>query len=256
MHRALRGPRPLVFAHRGGAKIGPENTWLAFDRGLAAGANGLELDVHLSRDGEVVVMHDRTVDRTTDARGPVARFTAAELGQMNVLGSGTGVPLLREVLERYRDVPIIVEMKVSSRSIALRVVDLVRQARALDRVALGSFHAGPLKAARVHEPAIPTGSAPAETRLALYASYLGIAPFWASYRSFQVPERTRGTRIVSERFVRLAHAAGVAVQVWTVDTAAEMTRLLDWGVDAIISDRPDLAVETVRAWSSRRGSAS
>ena len=250
MHKALRGTRPLVFAHRGGAKIGPENTLVAFDRGLAAGADGLELDVHLSKDGEVVVIHDRTVDRTTDGRGPVARHTADELARMNVLGSGSGVPTLRQVLARYPEQPIIVEMKRSSAALAHAVVDVVREARAIDRVSLGSFHVVPLKAACTYEPRLPTGSATPETRLALYASYVGISPFWASYRSFQVPERTRGTRVVSQRFIRLAHAAGIVVQVWTVDDPADMTRLLGWGVDAVISDRPDVAANAVRSFAA------
>jgi glycerophosphoryl diester phosphodiesterase len=230
--------------------MGPENTLAAFDRGLAAGADGLELDVRLSADGEVVVMHDATVDRTTDHRGAVRAYPADALARFNVLGSGEGVPRLRAVLERYRDAAIIIEMKDGGAELAHRVVDLVRDARAIDRVALGSFHATALKAVRRYEPRIPTGSARNETRLALYASYLGIAPVWAAYKTFQVPERTHGQRVVSKRFVRMAHAAGVAVQVWTVDTAAEISRLLGWGVDAVISDRPDVAVRAVRAWSA------
>lgn len=249
MHRALRGPRPLVFAHRGGAKLGPENTLLAFDRGLAAGADGLELDVRLAADGEVVVMHDATVDRTTGAQGPVNRFTSGQLATLDVLGTGQGVPRLREVLERYRDAAVIVEMKEASADLARAVVDVVREARAIDRVVLGSFYAVPLEAARTYEPRIPTGSAKDETRLALYASYVGLRPWWARYRAFQVPERTGGRRVVSKRFVSLAHAAGLAVQVWTVDTAEDTARLLAYGVDAVISDRPDLAIEAVRTWS-------
>src|SRR5205085_3357808 len=100
MHPALESSRPLVFAHRGGSKIGPENTMTAFDRGLAAGADGLELDVHLSRDGIVVVHHDRLLDRTTSATGPLSERTVAELGKLDV-------PLLRDVLARYRRRKII-----------------------------------------------------------------------------------------------------------------------------------------------------
>ncbi len=250
MHRALRGSRPLVFAHRGGAKAGPENTIAAFDGGLAAGADGLELDVRLSGDGEVVVIHDPTVDRTTNHRGAVSAYSAAELERFNVLGSGDGVPRLRTVLERYRDAALIIEMKDASAELALRVANLVREAGAIERVALGSFHATPLKAVRRYEPRIPTGSARDETRLALYASYAGIAPFWAGYRAFQVPELTSGQRVVSKRFVKMAHAAGLAVQVWTVDTPHDVARLLGWGVDAVISDCPEVAARAVRDWSA------
>ncbi len=238
-HRALKGARPLVFAHRGGAKLAPENTIEAFDRGLDAGADGLELDVRLSRDGEAVVVHDSTVDRTTRRRGAVSRFSAAELAEVNV-------PRLRDVLERYKDVPLIIELKESSPRLAATVVDLVQQYDAVNRVALGSFHLDAVKAARQREPRIPTGASKAEIRLALYASYVGIAPFWASYRSLQVPERSFGRRVVSQRFVRMAHAAGLVVQVWTVNEERDIRRLLEWGVDAIISDRPDLAARIVR----------
>lgn len=229
----------MVFAHRGGAKLAPENTIEAFDRGLDAGADGLELDVRLSGDGEVVVMHDPTIDRTTRRRGPVSRYTAAELAEVNV-------PRLRDVLDRYKDAALIVELKDPTARLASAVVDLVREYDAVNRVALGSFHPDAVKTVRLREPRIPTGASKPEIRLALYASYLGIAPFWASYRSLQVPERSVGRRVVSRRFVRMAHAAGLVVQVWTVNAEHDIRRLLGWGVDAIISDRPDLAARIVR----------
>lgn len=228
-----------MFAHRGGAKLGPENTTEAFDRGLSAGADGLEFDVRLSRDGEVVVMHDATVNRTTPGRGPVSGFTAEELARWRV-------PRLADVLSRYPDVGFIIEIKEPSHTLARKVVDLVREHSAVDRVALGSFHAAPLRLARELEPRIPTGASKPEIRVALYASYVGLAPRWASYRSLQVPERSRGRRVVSQRFVRAAHKAGVVVQVWTVDDEADMRRLIDWRVDALISDRPDIAARIVQ----------
>jgi glycerophosphoryl diester phosphodiesterase len=235
----LQRNRPLVFAHRGGAKIGPENTIEAFDRGLSAGADGIECDVRLSLDGEVVVIHDATVDRTTRGKGQVSRFTADQLAQWDV-------PRLREVLDRYGDRLFLIELKEPSEELAQRVVDLVREHDAIERVALGSFYAGPLRVARRREPRIATGASKPEIRLALYASYVGIAPIWASYRSLQIPERSRGRRVVSQRLVRAAHAAGLVVQVWTVDEEPDIRRLLGWGVDAIISDRPDVAARIVK----------
>ena len=123
-----RSSRPLVFAHRGGSKIGPENTIAAFDRGLAAGADGLELDVHLSRDGVVVVHHDPMLDRTTRATGPLKDRTAAELAELDV-------PTLRDVLARYPKTGIIVELKEPGPELAGAVVDEVRRA-ARDRTRL------------------------------------------------------------------------------------------------------------------------
>src|SRR6187455_489606 len=112
----FRTTRPQVFAHRGGCALGPENTLAAFDLGVAAGADGLELDVHLSADGVVVVHHDETLDRTTSGAGPLARRTAGELAAVDAgcrflsngvypfRGQGFGIPTLREVLARYRDI--------------------------------------------------------------------------------------------------------------------------------------------------------
>jgi glycerophosphoryl diester phosphodiesterase len=241
VHPALRSSRPLVFAHRGGSKLGPENTIKAFDLGLAAGADGFELDVHLSRDGIVMVHHDVLLDRTTRATGPLAHRTAAELAQFDV-------PTLKDVLERYPETPVIVEMKNGGAALAQAVVGEVRRAGAAARVCIGSFSVRALRAVRVVAPDIPTGSGRFEVRVALYRSWLGLSPGRVSYQAFQVPETSGDTRIVSPRFVRLAHKAGLVVQVWTVDDPDDMRRLLGWGVDGIISDRPDVAVDVVAEW--------
>jgi glycerophosphoryl diester phosphodiesterase len=244
MHPALASTRPLVFAHRGGSKLAPENTLAAFDCGMAAGADGLELDVHLSRDGVVVVHHDQLLDRTTRAKGPVRERTAAELAQLNV-------PALRDVLARYPDARIIVELKESSRELARRVIDDVHRAGAVTRVCLGSFSASVLRAVRAIDPGVATSGGQMEVRLALYRSWISLSPGRPRYQAFQVPEMSGRTRVVSPQFVKLAHKAGIAVQVWTVDEPEDMRRLLGWGVDGIISDRPDIAAEVVRDWAGR-----
>ena len=231
--------RPLVFAHRGGSALAPENTVDAFANGLSLGADGIELDVHLSRDGVVVVNHDPTVDRTTKGRGAVAAMTAAELARLNV-------PALVDVLTRFRDARVIVELKVNTAELAAAVVDVVRRAGAVDRVCLGSFGLRVLRAARALEPAIATSAAREEVRWALYRSWVGWPSRRAAYAGFQVPELAGATRVVSRRFVDAAHRAGHGVQVWTVDTEDAARRLLEWGVDALITDRPDLIVPMVR----------
>ena len=247
MHPALAASRPLVFAHRGGGKIGPENTIAAFDRGLAMGADGLELDVRLSRDGVVVVHHDELLDRTTRATGPIGQRTASEL-------AAADVPTLRDVLAGHPGTPIIIELKEASAALAGAVVDDVRRAGAVDSVCVGSFSVAALRDVRAAAPEIATGAGESEVRMALYRSYIHLSPGRVPYRAFQVPETSGTTRVVSPRFVRLAHRAGLAVQVWTVDEPEDMRRLLDWGVDGIISDRPDVASEVVRGWVDSRQS--
>ena len=245
---------PLVYAHRGGAALRPENTLAAFDHGMACGADGLEFDVHLSKDGVVVIHHDDTLERTTNGRGVLRDFTAAELGALDACchfvdaagahpyqGSGFGVPTLREVLRRYPAAHLIVELKEPGRRLACAVVDEVRAAGALDRVAIGSFHADALHAARAYEPALATGATKNETRWALYRSWIGWPLGTTAYREFQVPEHAGLVPIVTRRFVRHAHRAGIPVKVWTVNTADDIRRLVSFGVDAVITDRPDVA---------------
>jgi glycerophosphoryl diester phosphodiesterase len=244
---------PIIYAHRGGAALRPENTIAAFDHGIECGADGLEFDVHLSKDGVVVIHHDDTLERTTGASGRIALSTAAELGALDAgyhfsdgdgfpfRGRKLGVPTLHDVLRRYPEVALIIELKVGGEALAHRVVDEIRAAGAVDRVAIGSFYADALRAVRRYEPAIATGAAREETRWALYRSWVGLAIGGAPYREFQVPEWSGLTPIVTRRFVSAAHRAGILVKVWTVNAAEDMQRLVSIGVDGLITDRPDLA---------------
>jgi glycerophosphoryl diester phosphodiesterase len=265
---AFHGSRPLVFAHRGGCALGPENTIAAFDLGLASGADGLELDVHLSSDGIVVVCHDDTLDRTTDATGPLRTRTAAELagvdagcryrredGGFPFRARGVGVPTLRDVLHRYPDIPIIVEMKVDSAEMGNSVAAAVREAGARDRVCAAGYGARALAAARAALPGMPTSACHPEVRLAVYRSMARWPVRDVAYQMYQVPERAGLVPVVSPRFVRHAHSAGLQVQVWTVDDEAQMVRLLAWGVDGLISNRPDLAVRVRDGWIRSRAAS-
>ncbi len=226
---------------------------IAFDHGLSLGADGIELDVHLSRDGVVVVHHDATLDRTTNGTGPVAARTADELARLDAghhfdgfRGRTGGVPTLADVLARHRDARVIIELKNNDPELAHRTIDVVRSARAVERVSLGSFGTRVLRAARAYEPTIGTGASREETRLALYRSWVRWPVRHPPYTAFQVPETSGSTRVVSPRFVRYAHQANTSVQVWTVNEEADMRRLLSWGVDALISDRPDVAIAVTR----------
>lgn len=246
--------RPLVFAHRGGCTLGPENTLAAFDRGLAAGADGLELDVHLSSDGMAVVHHDATLDRTTAASGPVAGRTAAELARIDAgcrfgqggafpfRDQGIGIPTLAEVLRRYPDARMIVEMKVDTPGMGEAVARDVRRAGAAERVCAAGYGAFSAAAARTALPEMACSACHAEVRLAVYRTWARWPVRRVRYGGYQVPERTGALRIASPRFIRYAHDAMLKVQVWTVDREPDMRRLLAWGADGLISNRPDLAV--------------
>ena len=194
--------------------------------------------MHVSRDGVVVVHHDAALDRTTRLRGPIAARDAEELRRAHV-------PTLAEVLSRYRDPRIIVELKVNDAELASATVDVIRKADAVDRVCLGSFGWRVLRAARAIEPAIATSGAREEVRWALYRSWVRWPVSAVAFTGYQIPEFAGSTRVVSPRFVEYAHDAGLGVQVWTVDTEDAARRLLGWGVDALITDRPDVIVPLV-----------
>ncbi len=264
---------PLVYAHRGGSRLRPENTLIAFDNGLSLGADGLEFDVRLSADGVPMVHHDETIDRTTDGQGPLSSFTAEALARFDAgyhfrdltgaawRGRDCRIPRLRDVLERYRDVPCIMELKGTDPEVARRAVAEVRAVDAMGQVCFAGFDDQVVRAARAAGADVVSGAAREEIRRFLYRSWVWAAPRHTAFQAFQVPEVAGNTRVVSRRFVHAARRAGVPVAVWTVDDPADMERLLEWGVRGLISDRPDLgrasraSVEgvtlTPRCWPGR-----
>lgn len=217
----------------------------AFANGVSCGADGLELDVRASKDGRVVVVHDETLDRTTRLRGRVRDYNADELADADV-------PELRTVLETFRDRRIIVEVKVNEPAFGRLVVDELRRAGAIDRACVGAFRRAVLRAVRDEEPALATSAAREEVRLALYRSWLRWPVMHTAYAGYQIPELSGSTRVVSPRFVADARRAGLGVQVWTVNDESTARRLLSWGVDALITDRPDLMVPLVREGAEQR----
>ena len=249
----------VAIAHRGGSTLRPENTIAAFDHAISLGVDGLECDVHLSRDGEVVVIHDGSLNRTTNGTGPVSALTAKNLAELDAgyhygslegypyRGRGIGVPTLRQLLARYTTVPIIIEVKGEDRNVALRTVDVVREAGAEERVVIAGFSQVVLEAARRHAPDIVTSAAFDEVAGLIPSLEKGALPMPQPFKLFQVPFRFHGVQRLYEPFVIAARAAGLPIQVWVVDDPHDMRELLKWGVTGIISDRPDVAVEIVNA---------
>jgi glycerophosphoryl diester phosphodiesterase len=248
-----------VFAHRGGSGLAPENTMAAFANAVSLGADGIELDVHLLADGQAAIIHDATLDRTTDGRGPIASLTAQELAEVDAghafqagdghpwRGRGCRVPLLRDVLGLIPRSLLLIELKTPDPALVRVVVDDVAAAKADGRVIIGSFHRAALEAVRAMAPHLPR-CADRDTILANVPPDAPVDGQVATFHSFQVPEIFEGQRIVTPGFVERAHARGAGVYVWTVDREDDMRRLLSWGVDGLITDRPDIAVPAVRQW--------
>lgn len=249
--------QPLFFAHRGGSLLAPENTLPAFERGVACGANALELDIQTTRDGEIVVIHDRRVDRTTDGTGPVASYTLDELRRLDAgyrfspdggrtypfRGQGITIPTLRDVFERFPGLRVNIDLKESSEARERRLWELIQELEAEERtlVASGDIHEAIVRFRRLAGERVATSASGAEIRaFVLSAFFRGTRWLRPGYDALQVPETYRGVRIVSPRFIRLAHDFGLDVHVWTVDEAPTMRKLLDWGADGVMTDRPDV----------------
>jgi glycerophosphoryl diester phosphodiesterase len=241
---------PLLIAHRGGSALAPENTIYAFRRALQWWrADLLEIDVQPTRDGDAVVIHDPTVDRTTDGSGAVAGMTVRELAELDagfrfspdgstypLRGAGVRISTLREVLEAFPGARVNVEIKDARAQEA--VWETVRSLGAEQRVLIA---AGDRRnRARFGSYAGPT-SASSQEMYAFFALHkLGLGRFYRpAVDAWQMPDRHGGRQVLGPRWVEEAHAKNVAVHVWTIDEVADMRRLLSWGVDGIISDRPD-----------------
>ena len=261
-HKTVHGEWPVNLAHRGASSLAPENTIEAFRLAVEAGAGGLELDVHLTRDGHVVVLHDATVDRTTDGTGPVSEMTIDELCGFDAgynfsldggrsrpyRGRGVRVPTLEEVISEFPGVAVNIDIKAGRPGIEATVLGVLREAEALGRVLVVSTpHATVKRFRKLSGGHVSTGASKWEigvfyllSRLRLYRL---VRP---AYDALQVPLRHRGITLVTSRFIRAAHDRGVRVDVWTINQANEMRRLLDLGADVIMTDRPRTLAEVLR----------
>lgn len=246
-HPYLDHPGPIPFAHRGGAADGVENTVAQFRRAVELGYRYIETDVHRTADGTLVAFHDDSLDRVTDGTGRVADLPWAEVRQARV-GGREPVPLFAELLETFPEVRWNVDVKAEAA--LLPFLELVGRADAWDRVCLGSFsEARVRRAQRLAGPRLATSFGTLGV-LGLRLRSWGLpAPVRGSAVAAQVPEAQSGVPVADGRFVRAAHARGLQVHVWTVNEPARMHRLLDLGVDGIMTDH----IDTLREVMEDRG---
>jgi glycerophosphoryl diester phosphodiesterase len=245
-----------IIGHRGAAGVAPENTLPSFRHGVEVGSQAIELDVHAARDGELVVIHDPTVDRTTDGSGEVARMSLAELRGLDAgfrfspdrgrshpfRGQGLVIPTLEEALEVIGDLPVIAEVKSAGAGHALAEWLPARPER--ERIIVGGFE---------REEVAPA-AARARWRCAYQQDLMGFVllgklgisrPLPPDLTAAMVPVRRGMIRIVTRGFVRRAHDQGKGVFVWTVNRPDEMRRLFDLGVDGLLSDYPAIVRRVV-----------
>jgi glycerophosphoryl diester phosphodiesterase len=272
-HAYLRGPLPLVIGHRGCAGEAPENTLASFERALAQGADILESDLHLTRDGVPVLLHDDDLARTTDAAGNIRDFDASELARVDAgwrfsadggrsfpyRERGIRIPALRTALQRFPHARFNLELKLADPALAVAALDVIEAAGAADRVLLtaGENDAMDVLREELSRRATPVaeGACVADILELVAATREHRAPRGRAH-AYQMPPEFAGATLVTRELIATAHAAGAQIHVWTLNELDELTRMLDLGVDGIVTDHPgrlfDLLVER---GARRRGAA-
>jgi glycerophosphoryl diester phosphodiesterase len=247
-------PEPMVLAHRGASAYAPDHTLDAIRIAVEQGADAIEADVHLTRDGHIVLHHGGDLSENTDGSGPLGQFTLDEVrnfvagfqwsadegATFPYRGQGQRVTTLREALEAFPDLRFNLDIKERRAARATR--RLIDEYDASERVLLAAFYSWQ-RAPALRGYSGPRSITTEQMAAFLLLHWLRLDGLWgAKIDALQLPETHWGLRVVTPRLVERAHALGMRVHVWTVDSESDMDRLLDWGVDGIITKKPDLAV--------------
>ncbi len=248
-------PRPVFYAtaHRGGEGLWPSNTLYAFERALALGVDVLEIDIHLSLDGTLVIRHDPTVNSTTDGIGAIHDLTLAQIKALDAgytwtedgrqtfpfRGLGITIPTLEEAFQAFPQARWSIDIKPDDPGVVDLFCRTLRQSDKLKQVVVGSFHDAQLSRFRRLCPEVDTAAGVSETRTFYFLSRARLSWFYRPpAKAFMIPETVGRRHLVTPGFIRSAHAQGLQVHVWTVNELDDMRRLVDWGVDGIITDYP------------------
>ena len=264
-------PRPqvMVIAHQGGDGIWPGDTLYAFEKAVETGADVLEMDAHITLDGEIVLMHDEKVDRTTDGSGRIEDLLLSKLKLLDAAyrwsndggatfpyrGQGIQVPTLDELFERFPDKRYLIEIKLTRNPIHQPLCEMIREYGMQEKVVVASFHDDSMALFRQTCPEVATSASKGEVTPFVILGKLFLSG-WLSpeYQSLQVPWETSesyGIPIMTQRFIREAHAKNLHVEPWTVNDPALIKQHIQWGVDGIITDRPDVMMEVLREMGLR-----
>jgi glycerophosphoryl diester phosphodiesterase len=256
----------LVLAHQGGDGEWPSNTMLAFQNAADLGVDVLEMDVHMSSDGEIVVIHDDTVDRTTDGSGEVSAMTLAELQALDAgydwptveghpdlgtenhpyRGQGVTIPSLEEIFIAFPNYPMSIEIKQDTPSMAEPLCALIREYEREDWVIIPSFSEKAMREFRAACPEVATMGVESEVRLYFILNTAMISGTWQpSTQAFAVPEYFGDLHVLTPSFVANSKEHNVRVYPWTINSEEDMRRMIDLGVDGIITDYPSLAMEII-----------
>ncbi len=259
MNKNFFSPIPKILAHRGDSAKFPENTLPAFLSAQALGVDVIETDVHITRDEKVIIWHDDTLDRETDGSGTVEAHTMEELLSFDAgyhftpdsgksypyRGKGVTMLPFEEALLKLPDMRFNVDLKTKGTRLADQFISIIRRHKAEDRVLCASFHASNLRYVREKAPEIGTSMATSEVLKLLIAQklHLPIDTRRIPGIAFQVPVNQGPITVITPGFIKRFHDLGMFIQVWTINDAPLMQRLLDLGVDGIFTDDPRLLIE-------------
>jgi glycerophosphoryl diester phosphodiesterase len=255
-------PVPLVIAHQGGDNLRPGDTLPAFQNAVNLGADVLEMDAHITKDGQVVLMHDERVDRTSDGTGLIEDMTLSDLKKLDAAykwstdggktfpyrGQGVTVPTLEELFQKFPQMRYVIEIKKTQNPIDQPLCSLIRKHNMQDKVMVASFHDQAMADFRKTCPEVATSGSRNEVTPFVILGKLGLAGLIGNlgFESLQVPYETSesyGIPIMTREFIEQAHARNVRVEPWTVDDPVLMQKYIDWGVDGIITDSPDVMLK-------------
>lgn len=256
----FKPPLPRAIGHRGSAGTHPENTLESFRAAVATGVSCIELDVHMTRDGEIVVAHDEHLARMCGLERTIPEMTCAEVaaadaGRMFTLDGGASfpfrdkglrIPRLADVLAAFPKLRFIVEVKQVAPSLGAQMLTIIDRAAMRRNVLVASEHQEPLDEVRKLAPEIPTNLSYLESGLFFQAMAAGGANYVPPGAALQIPHRYESWELVTRDSVAFAHRIGLEVHVWTVNEESEMTELLDMGADGILSDHPRRLVDLLR----------
>lgn len=250
----LARPKPYLIAHRGGAALAPENTFAAFDNAVKLGADALELDARLTRDGEVVVIHDASVERVTDGKGLVAETNFADLARLDAghcfrdgdgfpfRGRGVHIPRLADLFARHPRVLMNIEAKDTTADLAEALVAVIKKAGKVDEVCIGSEDDVQGERLRALLPEacqfFPSQAAACHILAARMGNDASGCP--GGYQLLDVPMWHEGMLLLDDGVVAALHARGIPIHAWTIDDESDMRTLIERGVDGIMTDRPDV----------------
>ena len=270
-HPYFQPDKFLVIAHRGGRSLGPENTIYTFKRALDLGVDVLEMDLQITKDDALVILHDRKVNRTTNGNGRVEDFTLAELkkldagfrwspdnsGSFPLRNKGITIPTLAEVFKAFPDTRMNIEIKSSQVNTIQDFCRIIHDHGMAEKVVVACFDSGKLGEFRSVCPEVATSAGASEALMFYWLQRVQLESAYSpSAEALQIPEAYRDQQIMTRSFLDAAHGRNMRVHVWTVNDPESMQRLIGMGVDGIMTDYPDRLINILKAQPKARSGIS